>query len=62
MLGPSDGHPPPPPPFLSFFLEVAAGAAGVQTGGVADRSSAGQVFAPEIPCDHGAGVELAVYI
>lgn len=48
-LCPSDG----PCPF-SFSLEVAADAAGVQTGGVADPSSVVQVSSPEIPFDYAA--------
>lgn len=54
LLGLPDGPPHPTPNnTLPFFLEVAAGAAGVQTGGVADGSSAGPMFAAEIP-DHEA--------
>ena len=34
--------------------EVAEGAAGVQTRGIADGSSATQVFSPEIPLDPAA--------
>lgn len=38
----------------SFFLEVAEDAAGVQTGGGADRSSVVQMFSPDILFDHAA--------
>lgn len=41
------------PPF-SLFLEVAEDAAGVQIGGVAERSFVVQVFSPEISFDHAA--------
>lgn len=34
--------------------EVAEDEAGVQTGGVADRTCVVQVFPPEIPFDHAA--------